>query len=108
MSTRDKVRSVVVEALARSWSDEREHESAPEMLADAILAAFPWLADEPTDAEVEAGARAVDPAAWDESQWQVGGRENVLPESEGARAARDEARGLARAVLVAARDARTT
>ncbi len=76
--------------------------------ADAILAAFPWLADEPTDAEVEAGARAVDPAACDESQWQVGGRENVLPESEGARAARDEARGLARAVLVAAREARTT
>lgn len=75
--------------------------------ADALLEAFPVLSG-PSDAEVEAGARAVDPAAWDESQWQVGGRENVLPESEGARAAREEARGLARAVLVAARDARTT
>ena len=27
--------------------------------ADTLLAAFPWLADEPRDAEVEAGARAL-------------------------------------------------
>ncbi len=59
MSTRDKVRSVVVEALARSWSDEREHEPAPEMIADAILAAFPILRDELPDEVVEAAARAL-------------------------------------------------
>ena len=28
-------------------------------MADALLAAFPWLADKPSEAEVEAGARAL-------------------------------------------------
>lgn len=28
-------------------------------MADALLAAFPWLADEPSGGEVEAGARAL-------------------------------------------------
>ncbi len=80
----------------------------PALLAEVRAHRAREAADVPTEEMVEAGARAVDPAAWEESQWQVGGRENVLPESEGARAARDEARGLARAVLVAAREARTT
>ncbi|SJM61293.1 hypothetical protein FM112_07760 [Gulosibacter sp. 10] len=55
----------------------------------------------PPESVVEAAARRVDPAAWDESLWQCGGLRGVMPDSEGANAAREEARGIAETVLAA-------
>ena len=62
---------------------------------------WPKQPTEITEEMVETGAREVDPAAWDEGQWQRGGRRGAIPETEGAHAARSEARGIARAVLSA-------
>lgn len=99
----DDVRELLVEArsLVESW-DRRGSWSADSpvgmvmRLADALDAAEVRRRGTVTDAEVEAGARVLDPDAFTERGYGAGA----------ARQSRGEARRMARAILEAARDAR--
>lgn len=84
-------------------ADTYNHHEEMQQLADqrGFDVLWPKPSVEITEEMVETGAREVDPAAWDEGQWQRGGRRGAIPETEGAHAARNEARGTARAVLEA-------
>ena len=108
MTTSD-VRERIDRAIYDAWNLERGYEipylspEAREAVIDALLAAFPWLADEPTDAEVEAAARALNAEGW--TCYQGRDEPGNYDECEDCRRV---CAGPARTVLAAAREARTT